>query len=110
MIPRITIGQMNQRVLIQRYSSSPTAAGGRPRTWSNLATVWARVEQLKGDELVEAMKINPKITHRIMMRYRDLRSADRLVHKSVNFAIHSIINEESMDVKLVILAEQGAAT
>lgn len=110
MIPRFACGQLSQRVTIQTLDSTPDRGGGRSKTWLDIATVWASVEPLRGEELVYAMKISDRITHKIVMRYRELEPKQRLVHKGQPYNIRSILNEGSRNRKLVILAEQGVAT
>lgn len=110
MIPRFATGQLTQRVMIQAANPSPDRVGGRAKSWSTVATVWARVEQLKGEELQYAMQISTRITHKITMRYRELFPDQRLVHKSKIYNMRSILNDDSRDRKLLILAEQGVAT
>lgn len=109
MIPRIPIGQLSQRVTIQTNTPIPTAAGGRTKVWANTATVWARVEPLSGNEQLHAMQINARITHKITMRHRALTADQRIVHKGIAFNIRSIINDDSRDRKLIVMAEQGVA-
>lgn len=39
-------------------------------------TIWAKVEQLKGREYIEAQKVRPELTYRITIRYRkDINSS-----------------------------------
>jgi SPP1 family predicted phage head-tail adaptor len=111
MIPRIASGQLTQRITIQTATQIPDRGGGRAKTWVNSPAIWARVEPMKGDEVVFGMQISSRVTHKITIRYRSgLTTAQRIMHKSQIYNIRSILNDDSRDRKLIILAEQGVAT
>ena len=73
-------GRYRQRVQIQTRTETRATDGGVTETWTALAPVWASVEPLIGEELWEAQKVNPIVTHRVRMRHRsDVTSKHRLV-------------------------------
>jgi SPP1 family predicted phage head-tail adaptor len=40
-------------------------------TWSEIAKAWAEIIPLTGDEYIQAREINPRVSHRIRMRWND---------------------------------------
>ena len=58
------------RVTIQAVTLIFDDMGGWEETWADLATVWARVEALKGEEYFAAAQMQNSVSHRVTMRYR----------------------------------------
>lgn len=55
---RTTGSLLRDQVKIQQYSTSTDATGGEALTWSDLSTVWCRVEyQITSDEDEQAQQI-----------------------------------------------------
>lgn len=77
------IGKLDRRVRIEQRSTSQDAAYGTPvATWSEVATVWASVEELlpsRGENVAQGLNIATRPA-RVRMRYRtDITAAMRLV-------------------------------
>lgn len=73
-------GELRQRVTIQEPNDTRDALGGLVAGWSDVATVWAKVEPVSGREIVEADAVEARITHRVVIRWRDgLRTDMRAV-------------------------------
>ncbi|MEO1542991.1 MAG: phage head closure protein [Pseudomonadota bacterium] len=66
----IRIGDLRDRVVIERVTLVDDGGGGVEETWVEVATVWASVRALSGDERVEADAISGQLTHEIHMRWR----------------------------------------
>lgn len=66
----VAVGEMNRRVKLQQRSSSTDTFGQQSTTWSDLATVWARIEPVSSREYYGAQAVQVEITHRITLRYR----------------------------------------
>ena len=111
-------GTLKHRITIQVKTEAPDGMGGVVVTWpeKDWVEVWAGVIPLRGEELVEAMKLEGKVTHRIEMRYRrqlySLLSPSpvvkRLYWRKRNryFNIRSVINVREANEKLEIMAEE----
>lgn len=65
------IGDMRNRLALERETSTPDGMGGQTVTWLTVATVWAAIWPLKTVERMAAMKIEGELTHRIRIRYRE---------------------------------------
>ncbi len=66
----VAIGELNRRVRLQQRSSSLDTFGQQSTTWSDLATVWARIEPLTSREAFSAGGVQSEVTHTITVRNR----------------------------------------
>jgi SPP1 family predicted phage head-tail adaptor len=81
-------GLMDQRVTLESKSVVRDAVGGETITWSTLATVWARVEVLRGREFVELRAAGSEITTRFTVRYRaDVSTVNALTWGTRQYSI-----------------------
>ena len=79
---------MDQRVTLKSKSVVRDAVGGETITWSTLATVWARVEVLRGREFVELCAAGSEITTRFTVRYRsDVSTVNALTWGTRQYSI-----------------------
>lgn len=66
----ITAGELDQRITIQSATEAQNTFGEPIQTWATLATVWARIEALRGAELLDAAKISTTVMFRVRVRHR----------------------------------------
>lgn len=71
MSERLKIADLRDRVTIERVTLVDDGGGGVDETWVPVATVWARVQALRGDERLEADAISGALTHEIHLRWRE---------------------------------------
>ena len=69
----VRAGQLDKVVTIEAVTETQNARGEPVPSWAAEATVWARIEPLRGQELVTAQQRAANVTHKITMRYRDER-------------------------------------
>ncbi len=69
MLPSIPAGALPHHLAIQAKTEERDASGGVVETWTTAVYRWSRVEPLRGRELLEANKIDARLTHKITMRY-----------------------------------------
>lgn len=111
---RTRIGQMRHRLTFKEPSEAREADYNEAQlTFNAIANdpdVWARIEPLSGDELVEARQVDSRVTHRITLRYRsDLNTRMIAVEGSREFELVEILNPEEGDRRLVIRAIEKPA-
>ena len=106
---KIKIGDLRQRVTIESAVVSSDGYGGRPKSWVPVATVWAKVEPLRGREYFEAHQIKTEVTHRVIIRYRpDVTPQMRIKVGSRYLMIESVIDiEERHRFLELICREEG---
>jgi SPP1 family predicted phage head-tail adaptor len=86
------IGSMDQRVTLQRRTGSKDAVGQQAFTWTDVCTVWAQVQAVRGREFFAAAQAQQEQTVKVRIRYRtDIDATLRLVHKGVEHHITGVI-------------------
>jgi len=63
-------GDLRHRITLQELVSIPDGMGGFSEGWQDVATVWASVEPLRGQERYLAQQAVQEITHKVTIRYR----------------------------------------
>lgn len=77
-------GRLRRRVTIQSQSTSRDAAGQPVDTWTDVATVWAAVEDVQGREIIRGGgAVTAHVTTTVRMRHRtDIDTGMRIVDGS----------------------------
>lgn len=65
------IGDMRERVTLQSPLRTGDGAGGSVVTWTEAATVWAKVEMPAGGEAALAERLEAQARLRLTLRHRD---------------------------------------
>jgi len=111
-------GNLRHRLTIQLKTETADGMGGFVDTYPEKywTEVWAGVVPLRGVELIEAMKLGGKVTHKMEMRYRrqlySLIAPSPIVKRLYwekrdrYFNIVSVINVRELNRKLEIMAEE----
>ena len=95
------------RVTIQAVTLIFDGMGGWEETWADLATVWARVEALKGEEYFAAAQMQNSVSHRVTMRYRaDLTPTHRLIFEGRTLDIEAVLPDERKSRLVIMCTEQ----
>ncbi len=105
--------RLRQRITIQAESEAADGMGGSTVSWVNVATVWAELLPLRTGavERLNEFQLSERITHRIVMRYRnDVTAKHRISYAGRVFNIRAVRNVEEQGIILEILAEEGVAT
>lgn len=75
-----SIGELTERISLERPALSRDGAGGTDTTWSEYAEVWALVRPLSGRERQAAMREEARTDYLVVMRYRgDVLDGDRIL-------------------------------
>jgi len=64
------IGELNRRLVLEEPAETPDGAGGVTRVYTQVMTLWAKVEPVSSRFRVEADATGSTITHRITIRRR----------------------------------------
>jgi SPP1 family predicted phage head-tail adaptor len=62
-------GRLRYRLEVQRPVESRDDQGGVVQSWSTVHTVWGDLEPLRAKELLEAAKIEARLSHRLTLRH-----------------------------------------
>lgn len=89
----LRIGDFRHRITFQREREVPDDSHGHTSLWDDVATVWAKVEPVSGNEFYYAMQLKNAITHKITVRYRnDITDLLRIIFEKRIMKIESLIN------------------
>ena len=100
-------GDLRRRVTIQQKSVTRDTYGAEVVSWTDVATVWASVEDLSGRELYDAERITTEVTTRIRMRYRAGITTDmRAVYGARTFNIRAVLDPEGRKRELQLLVAE----
>lgn len=108
------IGSMRHRLRIEAPSGTADGGGGQGADpWVAaipVATVWGRVEPVRGAERLQAMRLASPVTHRIVIRYRPhIEPTMRIVFGTRVFNIRAVLNPGESNRRLELLCEEGVA-
>ena len=109
----ISAGMLTRRIKIQRPSTIKDSVGAPCRSWLDVATVWADIQPLSGNEAVIANRISAELSHQIIVRYQSLFDNPqqvaqmRVLYKARIFNIHSALNEDEKRTQIILLASEG---
>lgn len=106
----ISAGELTKRITIQVNSSAQNGFGEEIPTWTDLTTVWAKIEMTSARaENVETFRNNltkQVSTYEFTVRYRtDLDRYIRIKYKDRYFEIKNIDNVEQANHTLILLGE-----
>jgi SPP1 family predicted phage head-tail adaptor len=110
------ISKLQQRITIQRRSSTLDAYGQEINSWSDIGTVWAEVKPLSGREKMRtnAMVVESQLTHQVTVRYSTLflpsTSADawRILFESRIFNITASWNVDESNKTIIFDCTEGS--
>lgn len=69
------VGALRHQVTVERPVRAQDAAGAVTTTWTSVATPWAAVEPIRGQERFLAQQVAADVTHKITLRYESALSA-----------------------------------
>lgn len=100
-------GNLRHRVTLQQLSRIDDGAGGYIETWIAVATVWADVYPLKGQELYQAQQVQANLSHRVTIRYRaGVEPSMRLQYGTRTLAIEAVIDPEERHRELILMCSE----
>ena len=109
------ISKLQQRIIIQRRSSTLDAYGQEINSWTNIGTVWAEVKPLSGREKLRtnAMVVESQLTHQVTVRYSALflpsvdADAWRIMFGTRIFNITASWNVDEADKTIIFDCTEG---
>jgi SPP1 family predicted phage head-tail adaptor len=106
------IGELRKQVALQAETPTSDNAGGYALAWTTLATLWADIAPLNGNEVFAAQHLEGHVTHRVTLRYRSdvmITSEMRILYNNRAFNIRSVLNTDERNRWLELLVEEGGA-
>lgn len=110
------ISKLQQRITVQRRSTTLDAYGQEINSWINIGTVWAEVKPLSGREKMRsnAMVVEAELTHQVTVRYSELftpsTTADawRILFGTRIFNITASMNIDEADKTIIFDCTEGS--
>jgi SPP1 family predicted phage head-tail adaptor len=100
-------GNLRNRVTLQQLTRTDDGAGGYTETWTGVATVWADVYPLKGNERYEAQQVQANLSHRVTIRYRTgVEPSMRLLYGTRTLTIEAVIDPEERHRELILMCSE----
>jgi SPP1 family predicted phage head-tail adaptor len=88
---RIDPGTMRTELVLEEATPVPDGAGGFAETWTELATLFAKLEPVAVRERFGADQTLEEVTHRVTLRHRpDVVSGMRFAHGERRLAILTV--------------------
>lgn len=84
-------GRMDRQITIQGRDAGESVIGSPVNTWTNVATVWAEVQPVRGDEVVKLGKETASEMAKFIIRYRsDVSQTNRISYNSKIYNIQYV--------------------
>jgi len=100
--------RMRERVILRANTYTKDALGGNIPTTTDLATVWARVQPLRGQELKDIGRLAAKQLYLVVIRHRtDLTTDNIIIWDNKTLNIRSIQNRDERSQFLSMECEDG---
>lgn len=100
-------GRLRQRITIQDKTVVQNDYGEEDITWTEVATVWAAIEPLRGREFLDAEMASAEITTRIVIRHRDGISPEmRVLHGATVYNIRAVIHVETRQREIQLMCQE----
>lgn len=97
-------GEFRHRIALQSATQTDDGMGGFTEAWATEETVWAAIWPLKGSTLIDSLKLETTITHRIVIRYKSgIQPYWRVLYGTRVFTIDSIINPDERNRYLELM-------
>ncbi|MGI5892088.1 MAG: phage head closure protein [Bacillota bacterium] len=101
------IGDLRHRVTLQQKTVIEDDLKQHTENWTDIATVWARIEPLSGREYFAARQENTEVTTRITIRYLPGITTDsRVVFGGRVFEVLSAIDPEERCESLILMCNE----
>lgn len=63
-------GELRHRISLQSPSKTRSATGAEVITYATVATVWAKIETVRSDEIMDQQRAGATATHKMTIRHR----------------------------------------
>lgn len=113
---RERIGQLRQRILLEKYTVTQDAFGGEVRAWVEVGPLWASIEYnaTRGGEREVSDRLTALVHATIRIRYReDVDESMRVLHRKERYQIARLMPDpkrQYIDLSCIIDEPRAAQT
>ena len=88
----VASGRLRHKVEVQAKTTAQNpVTGALVPTWTTIASPWADIAPLSGREFIAASAEQSEVRAKIVMRYRNINAAMRVVHRGMYYNIHAVL-------------------
>lgn len=99
-------GRLDRRITIQARATGQDEYGEPLTGWADVATVWARIDDLTGKQYLAAQAAQNAVQTRITIRYRPgMLPTMRVLHGADVFDIEAVLGQDR--VELALMCKKG---
>lgn len=103
-------GNLRKRITLQSETSTADNAGGYTLGWTNVITVWGKIQPVSGQKVFTDGHLEGHVTHRVTLRYQSGITTDmRMTYNGRVFNIRAVLNTDESNRWLELLVEEGSA-
>lgn len=102
-------GLLRHRLEIQAVAGEQAGSGEPSKEWTTTATVWGSVDPLQGRERMMAQQVQSEVTHRIVVRGRDVSPANRIKFGDRIFNLIEAIDPAERGISRTFMAQEQVA-
>ena len=108
---KVKPSELRHLIQIERETYTPDGAGGNTRAWTVQKNLKAKIKPMRGNERLQAMRLEATISHVITVRYVDgILPSDRVKFGSRIMQIRAVINVDEMNRYIELYCDEGAPT
>lgn len=102
-------GQLTAELALETMQPVADGMGGYREAWTEIATVWGRIEPVSTSQRDFGIRPRPEITHRILVRHHGDISSDKRLRKGGRiFTLRAVHDPDERGRYLICLAiEEG---
>lgn len=106
-MPRLSIGALQARLVIETPQEIPDGFGGVKRSWIAGDSVWCDIATLSTQQRLEAEQLGQTLSHRVTLRWRsELTTQMRFRRSGQILAIRGVSDPDNSKRELVCLCEE----
>lgn len=106
-MPRLTIGALQTRLVVEVPHEIPDGFGGVKRNWIAGESVWCDIATLSTQQRLEAEQLGQTLSHRVTLRWRAyLTTQMRFRRLGQILAIRGVSDPDNTRRELICLCEE----
>ena len=95
-------GELTERITLQQNVPTRDEFGAEVPHWSDVATVWAKVIAMSGNEGIAQAAAVVTVAYQITLRYRgDVTSALRVLYEGLTLEIQAVLSSDQTGAMLL---------
>lgn len=107
----LNIAEFRHRITFQKLVRASDGMGGFSTDWTDVITVWAKIEPLSGSERLNSERLETQRSHKVQIRYRPEITTDmRILFRDRILQVHGVHSPDERRGYTFIDAEENQGT